>query len=94
MDALTFFALSLAVWRISYMLTTEAGPMDIFVKLRALHMGGLFDCIYCTSVYAGFLALLFWLWGVHLLLYPFALSGCALMLRAYTGTGIHDVSAS
>jgi len=92
MDTLTFFALSLAVWRISYMLTKEAGPRQIFTKLRSLAMGGLFDCIYCTSVYVGFLALLLWLWGVELVLYPFALSGCALMLRAYTGTGIHDVS--
>lgn len=90
MDTLTFLILALAVWRISYLLTSEDGPKHIFTKLRALHMGGLFDCIYCTSIYVAFLALLLWLWGVHLLLYPFALSGAALMLRAYTGTGTHD----
>lgn len=90
MDTLTFLILALAVWRISYLLTSEDGPKHIFTKLRALQLGGLFDCIYCVSIYVGFLALLLWLWGFHMLLYPFALSGCGLMLSAYTGAGFHD----
>jgi hypothetical protein len=87
---MTTILLAASVWRVSYMLTAEDGPKDIFKKLRALQMGGLFDCIYCTSVYVGFLAILLWLWGIEALLYPFALSGIAMMLRTYTGVGLHD----
>lgn len=90
MDIITVILLSAAVWRISYALTAEKGPLDVFVKLRSLKMGGLFDCIYCTSIWVGFIAIWLWLGGFETLLYPFALSGLALFLRSYTGAGIGD----
>ena len=90
MDGITTLLLLAAVWRISYALTAEDGPKKVFVKLRALQMGGLFDCIYCVSIYVGFFAVLLWLWGIEAILYPFGLSGLAMMLRSYTGAGLHD----
>jgi hypothetical protein len=90
MDIITFIILSLAVWRISYALTAEEGPRHIFSKLRSTAHGGVFDCIYCTSIHVGFWALGLWLLHLEMFLYPFALSGLAMMLRSYTGAGIHD----
>jgi hypothetical protein len=72
------------------MLVTETGPLDMLTKLRSLKMGGLFDCIYCTSVWIGFFAMLLWLWDLDLLLYPFAFSGLGMLLRSYTGAGLND----
>lgn len=94
MDIIHFLYLSLAVWRISILFTAEAGPFNVFKKLRSLKMGGLFDCIYCTSMYVGFFAMLLYLWDMDRVLIPFALSGAALMLRSYTGAGLHDVSSN
>lgn len=90
MDITDIILLSAAVWYISYCLTGLDGPKDIFIKLRSLKLGGLFDCIYCTSVWVGFIAMWFWLGGFQALLYPFGLAGIGLFLRSYTGAGIHD----
>lgn len=66
-------SLGLATWRLSYMLTSEAGPNDMFTRLREIS-GVQYDdetgnvvswndwsplvCLWCTSVYAaGILAL-------------------------------------
>jgi len=68
----------LATWRISSLLAAEAGPFDIFDKLRRL-VGVTYDeagvlccknvlatgvtCLWCNSVWVGAgLALLAWLW--------------------------------
>lgn len=90
MTPLDILILSLATWRISHMLVTETGPLEVFTKLRALKMGGLFDCIYCTSIWIGFLVMLLWLWDMDMVLYPFVFSGLAMLLRAYTGAGLND----
>jgi hypothetical protein len=90
MDISDIVLLSAAVWYISYCLTALDGPFDSLVKLRSLKMGGLFDCIYCTSIWVGFGAILFWLYGYAALLYPFGLAGVGLYLRSYTGAGLHD----
>lgn len=54
--------LPLAVWRLSYMLVSEAGPFEIFEALR-YHVrdnavGSLLACVYCTSVWVAGFALL------------------------------------
>ena len=82
--------LSAAVWYISYTITALEGPFHMFAKLRDRKLGGLFDCIYCTSIWVGFFALLCWLYGYATLLYPFGLAGIGLYLRSYTGAGVHD----
>ena len=90
MDITTLIILGLATWRLAHMLTQEEGPRKLFVKLRSTAHGGVFDCIYCTSVHVGFWVFFLWFIQGEILIYPFALSGLAMMLRSYTGVGIHD----
>ena len=58
---------TLAVWRATYMLQEEKGPLGIFAKLQAwfwtdpVRVGGLKDglrCFNCTSVWLAFFAAL------------------------------------
>lgn len=84
MKFLDLLVLALATWRISNILVKEDGPFRVFERARA-RLRGRPNCIYCVSVWvaAG-------LFAIHLLLTPyvawvFAISGAALMLRAYTG---------
>ena len=62
MTPLAFIVASLAVWRLSYAIVRENGPLMVFARLRARlaasqkRSGGLFDlisCIYCVSVWIG-----------------------------------------
>lgn len=61
--------LGLATWRVAYMMTEEVGPYKIFQKIRDKvgvgslddhpnpHVNllkGIFECIYCMSVWVGF----------------------------------------
>lgn len=48
-----FFILSLVVWRVTYMLTEEDGPYNVFTKLRDRTETAKWldlSCFYCTSV--------------------------------------------
>lgn len=61
--------LSFASWRLSNLLVNEAGPRNVFVKLRKItgiyydeqskrqsrtFVGDIFNCIWCMSVWVGF----------------------------------------
>ncbi|HVO26099.1 MAG TPA: hypothetical protein VMW56_20985 [Candidatus Margulisiibacteriota bacterium] len=76
----------LAVWRVTHLLAAEAGPEEIFVRLRAAlgdgYWGSVFDCFNCLSVLIAVpFALAFGSsWFEHLLLWP-ALSGAACLLE-------------
>lgn len=68
MTPLTFIVASLAVWRLSYILVRENGPLMVFARLRARlgasqkRSGGLFDmisCVRCISVWIGLVGALF-----------------------------------
>lgn len=92
MNWLDFILLAIATWRLSYLLTGEDGPFLILVKLRSLRpLRGVLGCIYCTSIWAAAA-----LWGVYRIedaqpvVWILAISGLALMLRMYTGVGVHD----
>lgn len=63
----TLIFLGLAVWRVTYMLVAEKGPLDVFARLRAYfarnqkRSGGLFDlisCPFCVSIWVGALGAL------------------------------------
>lgn len=85
---------ALATWYISYIVTAQNGPFLIFARLRRVkQFGGLFSCIYCTSPYVAggiYVVMRYTSWGA-IPAQILAIAGAALMLRAYTGAGIHDV---
>lgn len=80
----------LATWRISALLCFDAGPFDIFQRLRDLaerweFLSGLLGCLWCTSMWVGFYVALFMItvWKLPyywLALLPFAFSGGAILL--------------
>jgi hypothetical protein len=84
---------AIATWYLSYVITAQTGPFLIFEKLRQSKAGGLFSCIYCTSPYVAggiYAAMRCTSWGITLA-QILAIAGAALMLRSYTGAGMHDV---
>jgi len=76
MTTLDFIVYCLATWRISSLLVNEAGPFDVFVKIREVfgikHKDGvpyeypdtffaqLLSCIWCTSIWVAIFLTLFW----------------------------------
>lgn len=93
LDLSALLILCLATWRVSYAITTEALPFNIGTRLRnRFPLGGLSTCIFCMSVWvAGAMLVLWTLDGAwYLIVYLFAISGGALVLRSYTGVGIND----
>lgn len=60
MSILTFFLLSLGLWRVSKLITDEDGPFDIFANMRARlsqssWVGRGVRCIWCVSFWLGLL---------------------------------------
>lgn len=89
MGPLTFILASLAVYRLSRMITDEEGPFSIFTKLRALFLptdwfGRGLECIMCLSVWVA-LPIALWIdwssdfWPLTWL----ALSGVTVILRKW-----------
>jgi len=82
----TFLIATLAVWRVSHLLSGEDGPADIFLRLRKLagnsFFGQLLDCFYCLSLWVA--APVAWMlaatWLERALLW-LALSGGAILLE-------------
>jgi hypothetical protein len=84
-----FFIVSLAIWRITHLLSKEDGPFDLIFRLRQLAgegvWGKLMDCFYCLSIW---ISLPFALWlGSSVsekLLFWMACSGLACLLEKVT----------
>lgn len=78
----------LAVWRVTHLLHAEAGPWDIFARLRRRlgtgFMGALFGCFYCLSVWiaAPLAYAVGETWKEILLLWPAFSAGAILLERA------------
>jgi len=86
MTILQLIILALATWRISSLITDEGGPFQIFERWRnfATNYTGLFDCIWCFSVWMGTLitiAYFIWPYYTFWLSVPFALSAIAIALE-------------
>jgi len=88
-DITGFIICTLAVWRITHLLSQEDGPFDTVIKFRKLFgqgfFGNLLDCFYCLSIWIAvpFAILLCdgWLSGITIWL---ALSGAACLLFKLT----------
>jgi predicted MFS family arabinose efflux permease len=76
----------LAVWRISYLLTSESGPWNLLARMRLRlekgSRGKLVSCLYCLSVWiaAPLAFILGESWKQRLMLWP-ALSAGAIFLE-------------
>lgn len=84
-----FVLCTLAVWRITHLLSQEDGPFDLVIKFRKLFghgfFGNLLDCFYCLSLWISvpftFLLSHKWIDGIVIWL---ALSGAASLLFKFT----------
>ena len=84
-----FIICSLAVWRLTHLLSNEDGPFDAMIKFRKLFgqsfFGNLLDCFYCLSLWIAVPFAVFlsrgWLEGLIIWL---ALSGTACLLFKIT----------
>lgn len=81
----------LAVWRVTYLLTAESGPWDIFERLRQLSRSGFWSrltgCFYCLSLWVA-APFAFWLaarWQDRIVLWP-GLSAAAILLERAMAT--------
>lgn len=86
MDALNLLILALFAWRLAYMLVKEAGPFDIFTRLRAVTtLGDLLICVNCLSVWTALLGYVLLTTPLAPIVYVGAASGLALWGHKYTG---------
>lgn len=85
-----FLILSLVCWRLASLFVNEIGPFDIFLRIRDeyynrkyLHKFINLDCVWCVSVYIGwilaFIALGF---TVQVFFYGLALSAVAIIIES------------
>jgi hypothetical protein len=92
--AFSFLIATLAVWRLSHLLSQEDGPFDIVFRVRKRlgqgFFGSLLDCFYCLSVWLSVPAAIIlchnWMEGVFTWL---ALSGTACLLFRITDKSQH-----
>lgn len=77
-----------ATWRISSLITYEAGPYDVFQRLRDATGGEIakgLECLWCNSIWVGII-----LTGVYMtlptwVLTPLAISSGAILLETFRG---------
>ena len=73
---------ALAVWRLAHMFRYEAGPWDVFIRIREKLgdnvLGKAMDCVACMSIW---LAVIFFLPGAKFFVILLAISPLVLLLR-------------
>lgn len=78
--------LSLATWRLAYLISKEDAPFKLMARFRTrFPLGGGTACIYCSSVWAAIGLWLLLQTPLFPLVYILAASGGAMMLWRYTG---------
>jgi len=70
--------LGLATWRITSLFVYDDGPRDMLVRLRDA-IGGPLHCFWCTSVWVGLVASLFFVSG-NKFLWWWAIAGLAVLI--------------
>lgn len=75
--------LSLATWRLAFLLARESGPKDSLKRLRALfHLP---ECTYCLSVWIAPVLYVVSLTALRPLVWVLAIAGGAIFLHRWTG---------
>ena len=98
MKTLDLLIIALATWRLAWMLIKENGPGGFFLWLRdgAIWprwfgwLRGLLGCVFCMSVWTGFVCVALHELGLQIVLLPFAASAAGLMLASWTGVEISN----
>jgi hypothetical protein len=88
MQLMTFVLASLAVYRLSRMLSDEEGPFSVFTKLRGIPkpetwIGRGLACIMCLSVWVALPVALWIDWTLNWWLTWLALSGVTVIIRKW-----------
>jgi hypothetical protein len=87
LQPLDLLVLALATWRLAYLMAKEDAPFHLMTRLRQrTTLGGLLDCIKCSSWWAAALMLVLWFTPLQPLVWVFGISGAGLMLGNYTGS--------
>lgn len=79
----------LATWRISSLLLYEAGPLDVFLRVRSLaarrsFTAQLFSCMYCLSLWVAVPCAVAALTDYWVAMLPLALSAMAIMVNRWS----------
>ena len=58
-DLEKYFIVTIVVWRLTHLISSEDGPFDLIIKIRKMagttFFGTLMDCFYCLSIWIGLL---------------------------------------
>ena len=86
MSPFDLLVLALATWRLAYLLVKEAAPFGIMTRIRAYTtLGGMLDCLYCSSVWAAIACYIALQTPLAHVVYIAAVSGLAMLLWRFTG---------
>lgn len=86
MTPVNLFLLTLATWRLAYLVAKEDAPFKMAKRLRErFPLGGLTTCQYCASVWAAGILYVLMLTPVVWIVYILAASGGAMLMYRYTG---------
>lgn len=79
---INFIIYSLAIWRITSLLTGEDGPLDIFHHLRRKLKGlKALDCFWCASVWISLPFAISLSGGLNIIIYTLALSTSSIIIN-------------
>lgn len=91
MASIDYLIIAIATWRLAYFLVREGAPFDVMTRIRQrTTLGGLLNCIYCTSIWTGLLCYLLWTTHLQPIVLVLAVSGLAMLLHRYTGGNLVD----
>lgn len=77
--------LSAASWYLAYIVTSSAGPFDVFVWVREhLPLGGLTSCIICLMVWCAVFLYIFTILQITPVVDVLAIAGLALWAHSWT----------
>ncbi len=86
-----FVVIALAALYLSHMLTSKAGPFNVFATIRRVFpLGGLTTCLYCSLFWIGITFYLLWKTPLQPIVECFGVAGGAMFVYRYTGASHVD----